>query len=119
MDSQWTDQDDLGDPQLDAEHRAMFGLVQAIDAAEPSAATALQDTLEDLARRHFEAEEGRMAASGYYGLAAHRAEHRQMLATLQDLRGRPAPPAAELTASLLRHIRETDRSFALFLRRRG
>lgn len=116
-------EDLLGDPRLDREHQQMLDLVHAMAVSAPQPAVALAQDLQDLARRHFEAEEARMAEVGYYGAAAHRAEHRLLLERLQALRSLeriPDPAAAgdELGGTLLHHIREVDRLFARFLERR-
>jgi hemerythrin-like metal-binding protein len=117
-------EDLLGDPQLDGDHQEMLTLVHAVAKAAPEAARVPLAALEALSRRHFEAEEERMAEAGYYGVAAHRAEHRLLLEQLDALRagGSIADPAAAgtlLSAMLLRHIREVDRLFARFLGRRS
>lgn len=114
----WSTEDLLGEPRLDREHQEMFALTQAVARAAPAEAEGLIGRLEDLARGHFEAEEARMRELGYYGAAAHRAEHRQLLEQLAALRASipdPATAGARLADTLLRHIREVDRLFVRFL----
>ena len=96
----------------------MFALTRAVARATPAETGALLERMEDLARRHFEAEEARMRECGYYGAAAHRAEHRLLLEQLAALHASIPDPAAagiRLGETLLRHIREVDRLFVRFL----
>ena len=119
-DLHWSQDDILGDAKLDREHQELFALVQGLATAQPDRAAALLGDLADLSRRHFEAEEARMRETGYYGAAAHRAEHRFLLGILDARRKEgerldPSRVATELADTLLHHIREVDRLFARFL----
>jgi len=127
----WTPLQAMGDPELDAQHQAIFEqaarLHEAIERGEAAAEVARTLTfLSMYAARHFRAEEALMEAAGFPGLTEHVWEHerftRQVLAlqeqasagTLQE-----RSLAEDLMEWLRLHVGGTDQRLAAFLRARG
>lgn len=120
----------LACPQLDQDHRVLFSIVERLEAylhAEPQS-----DSLERLAAEltayfatHFENEVGLMEQTGYPEREHHRLEHLKAQSEYEKFAVliREEPWIARgvllsLKAWLLRHIGESDRRFAEFLRSR-
>jgi len=115
-------------PQIDREHQKLFGLADkiydslAVDVIVPmqEISRALGELVEST-REHFTNEELLMSATGYPGLAQHKALHEQLIATIIALGSDER--AARFTAVDLYqflcswlgdHIQEHDRLFADF-----
>ena len=118
----WMEGYECGDPVIDAEHRELFRLANAlIDAAvqKPAAVAAELDALLEHVRLHFADEEGILARMGYAQLAEHRRAHAGLLrraAMLQDeVRSGKARLGAvvEFLAQdvVARHLIAVDRAF--------
>ena len=88
----WLEDYACGDPMIDAEHRKLFDLGNAlIDAAaeqysEPGLWRAALDSVLAHMARHFQSEEALMARHGYGRLAVHRRAHTGLLRRADELR---------------------------------
>lgn len=121
----------VGIPQVDAEHRQLFAIIQRVedalgcddDLVQVLAFAAIQELI-DYTRTHFASEERLMRAAGYPQLDAHLGLHSVLLHTVDDmaLRVEVGDPAACLELSkflftwLIDHILLEDRTFAAFYR---
>jgi hemerythrin-like metal-binding protein len=89
----WGDHLKLGQPQIDAQHQAIFDIAIEIadiwhkhgDLAQLKAVT---EKLSRVLSAHFQFEEQELAELGYEKLAEHRAEHAVILGELQTIRKR-------------------------------
>ncbi len=107
----WSDALAIGDAALDAQHRALYELFNAFDAAlrehaAPTRASALLDALEEQARAHFATEEAMMRA---WGLAdalqqPHLRAHQDFLALLHGARELAAGYSDDVARSVLNYI---------------
>lgn len=96
---QWSDAFEMGDPEIDAEHRAFFDIINELSEAirartESARLAALCDLLVEHSAAHFLHEEEIMEQQGFGGLAAHRREHRRLLAYIRERAVRLSEPAA-------------------------
>ena len=89
----WDGRLNIGQPQIDAQHEAIFALaVKASDVwrkhgdVEQLKLTTAE--LHQALKAHFSYEEGVLAGFGYADLAEHRAEHQVMLDEMQLIRAR-------------------------------
>jgi hemerythrin len=113
----------LGDPTIDAQHRALFGtagaFIQAVrsGAAHPEVERLL-GFVHDYTAVHFRFEENLMRAAGYPLLDEHVWEHEQFIRRLGAQGPDGAPDAlADLLASwLAQHVRGSDQRFGEYLR---
>ncbi len=112
----WQESYECGEPDIDAEHRELFGLANAlIDAAltaadrDGEAARAFDRLLEHVAA-HFAHEEALLAQHGFAQLDAHRRAHAGLLGRAQALRRGAIVEflAGEVVA---RHLFKADREF--------
>jgi len=115
-------------PEIDAEHRTMFRLVDELAAALDSPARRVpSELLESLAsqmQNHFAHEERLMRASRYDALAWHKGQHdvarRQAKRFIKRIEAGDREAAAELLQYLTRwlpgHMSVTDRMMAAYLR---
>lgn len=124
----WQAELEVGDPELDAQHRKLVGLVNAVYAAHVGASTeelvtALHALISATAE-HFMYEEGLMARSGYAQSSAHSEHHSALLAqmhrfsdalTVGHYDGNSAKALAFLDGWLASHIRSFDRDLARHL----
>lgn len=95
----WSDAFEMGDPELDAEHRAFFDIINALSEAvsagtDAARLAALCDVLVEHSAAHFLHEEEVMARHGFGGLAAHRREHSRLLAYIRERAALLRSPAA-------------------------
>jgi hemerythrin len=125
----WLEDYACGDPTIDAEHRELFDLGNAlIDAAaekysEPGLWRAALDSVLAHLARHFQSEEALMARRGYRRLAVHRRAHAGLLRRADELRA--AVERGDATLSHLvnflandvvaLHLLKMDRDFDLQL----
>lgn len=121
----------VGIPQVDAEHRQLFAIIQRVedalgcddDLVQVLAFAAIQELI-DYTRTHFASEEKLMRAAGYPRLEAHLGLHSVLLHTVDDmaLRVEAGDPSTCLELSkflftwLIDHILLEDRSFAAYYR---
>jgi len=117
----WREDYECGHPLIDAEHRELFELANALLEAVVSGKDARPalDRLIDHVRRHFSDEEAILAEHAYPRLEAHRAAHAGLLAKAAELRARMEQDAASLGAIVeflardvvARHLFTADRDF--------
>lgn len=87
----------------------------------------IMDRLIEYTRMHFESEEKLMEREGFPGLAAHRAEHHQLLAEMQQAEHRLQygegvemhPLFCMLRDTYIDHIEGQDREYGLWMNERG
>jgi len=86
----WSEKYSVGNPDIDAEHQALFRLAAELQAAVESGRA--QEELAGIFARlsaytqfHFAGEEERMRRSHFAGLAAHAREHKQLTGRLSEL----------------------------------
>ena len=128
----WHAMYETGMPDLDEQHRALFGLVNRLlgkitAEAEPESVAGDVEALLVAVGEHFRDEEAAMAAHGYPGLAEHATLHRDLLGRAAQLAdecrdGRCAcGEMFEFLAQKLvvRHILGSDRAYAEFVARIG
>lgn len=89
----WGDHLKVDQPQIDAQHEAIFTLALEISEVwhkhgNLAQLRALTEKLHKVLEAHFRYEEQQLAAIGYPKLAEHRAEHQTMLDEMQVLRTR-------------------------------
>lgn len=125
----WLQAYESGDPVIDAEHRELFDLGNALIAAEiqqdaePGFWRALLDKILAHLIQHFRSEEAVMAKHGYGALAIHQRAHADLLTRAHELRA--AVERGEATLGHLvnffvddvvaGHLFKMDRDFALQL----
>jgi hemerythrin-like metal-binding protein len=90
MPMQWTKEFETGHQRLDAEHRALFGLIERLQhlIAQGVPLESLEQVLRKLrhsAERHFLWEDQLMTEIGFPGAEAHRALHKMLMASLRDM----------------------------------
>lgn len=120
---QWTRRLLVGIPEIDRQHRELVELINRISdriaaGDEQEVVTALIEQLERDTEVHFAAEERLMDAHAYHDSAAHKAEHREMLADIHRYcdecvlgRGNPKVVLGYLEHWFMRHIADADRRF--------
>ena len=91
----WGDHLKVEQPQIDAQHQAIFDIALEIADlwhrhGDLDQVKALAEKLDKVLEAHFRFEEQQLAGIGYTKLSEHRAEHKVMLDELQLIRGRLA-----------------------------
>ena len=116
----WRSTDSVGEPELDAQHRNLCTLAQALLGAlradsQGDAARNLLDDLMEATLAHFEFEERLLEESNYPGLLEHQAGHNRLLRTilqfrfdLRHRRYRPEVAGKFIQAWVLDHVRKDD-----------
>lgn len=120
----WTDDLELGEPEIDADHQYLFELtnrvIQAATTGEdiPSYEET-RDALIAYTNEHFTREEAYMAETGYPGLEEHKASHEALRTDcVKVLENRnDAELASFLMEWLMDHIMKNDAHFARFLKK--
>ena len=121
---QWKPSFEVGIPQVDAEHRQFFEIINELYAAmtkgeAPAVMAAVHARLVDYAASHFRAEEEFLAAVDYPALAVQVRQHAWFLRTISELRldssDRPRETLALARDWMLRHILGTDKHYAAWL----
>lgn len=125
----FTDDLKLGHDAIDRQHEALFDIVNRLHDAMRSGKTREEQGnilafLGTYTIEHFAAEEALMEASAYPGLAAHRAEHEDLLRQFEELQEKYE--AGSMTLSIMamhflkdwltHHIQEVDQQLANHLR---
>ena len=131
----WGDHLKVDQPQIDAQHEAIFNIAVEISDTwhkhgDVDQLIALADKLHKVLDAHFRYEEGQLAEVGYPKLAQHKAEHKGMLDELQSIRDRLAgmghgtvqmEPGSLLLNYILGvtvgHICHSDMEYCVFARR--
>lgn len=127
----WSDAIAVGIPEIDAQHRRLVDLLNALHAVSAGGnhgqtARILRE-LTDYTVTHFAYEERLLEAVGYPDLAAHRASHAALVARVGDITARFEAGRTKLDAELFTflrswlngHIRGTDRHYAAYVLARG
>ncbi len=117
----WGVECQLGVPEMDGEHEALFVALSGLD--DDLRQPALRSVAAAVAE-HFASEEALMARAGVPGLDAHREEHRRLLEDLDLLIEHAAQLAGPIVKRflhtwLLGHLRTYDRAVARALLRRA
>jgi hemerythrin-like metal-binding protein len=130
---EWTDDLRLDVEALDNDHRKLISLMNAMSAAcftgvEDYILNKVMAELVDYTHSHFVREEASMEHHGYGGLAEHRQEHRKLIAQLDGILAQVKAAGQVgmggelmdlLSEWVIRHILESDRRFADFLKATG
>ena len=128
---EWSNAIELGHPLIDAQHRRLLDLAEAVieplfnSTAHQPAAQELQLLIE-YAREHFAMEEELMRAAGYPEEAVHSNQHASLLKELRTYCARiqygqntnPAGFVAFLWNWLVLHVDGADRNLVIWLRSR-
>jgi hemerythrin-like metal-binding protein len=125
----WSDALLVGVPSIDAGHRLLAALVDAIERAvshgeDPRDVRDLLVRLVEETKDHFDVEGGLMASTSFPGREAHEDEHERLLAHVSMLlrrhgAGEPrmgVDQARALRDWLMRHVRERDVALAAHVR---
>lgn len=85
----WRNEMEIGNPQIDNDHRCIIGLMNTVELAlraHPEEVHASLGQLHEYTVEHFRREEQIQREIGYPGLAAHRASHAELAARVGDIR---------------------------------
>ena len=128
----WTDAISIHVARMDKHHMKLIEIANAIIENLPrggnlKSLASVFDALVDYARYHFDAEEELMASYGYPGFEEHRRKHLELLRQVAEYRDRIIPGKvpdqsafqAFFESWLLRHIREDDHLYGVFLNSKG
>jgi len=128
----WNTKYSVGVKALDDQHTILFGLLNDLHSAmmkgEAQRVTGpLLRKLVNYTHTHFTSEEKMMEATEYPGLAAHRAQHRELMNQVQDYSARFERVEVTLSFKLLiflrdwltAHIEKDDRQYGPWLNERG
>lgn len=125
----WNDNYSVGVNRLDDDHIVIFSLINHVHDAHGSGADVgaigrLLEVLVDRASAHFQREEALMKAHAYPDMAAHLAEHQEILEQLGALHDAyRARPSADLSMEIIAllctwledHILESDKRYRPWL----
>lgn len=127
----WNDTHSLGLPEIDSEHRALFGIAERLyddmgTGVGKDGLAGLFARLAAYARFHFENEEALMRRTGFPGYADHRREHEKFSATVSSLERLLETGSVDLPGSLVeflqswlgQHVGGSDRRMAEYLVRK-
>lgn len=127
---QWTEDLSTGSTEIDSQHRTLFGRINAmLDACSQGKGKhevkGVLAFLEDYVVEHFGNEERYMRKHGFSGYAAHKAQHEEFTAKLEELKqqvesGRVGVSTViavnQLVVSwFVNHIRKTDTQLGAYL----
>jgi hemerythrin-like metal-binding protein len=128
----WKEQYSVGIQAIDEEHKKLLYLVnQFLTASNYYTGKDFEkqalDELVDYTRYHFKHEEDMLAENGYPDLVAHQAEHRKMIAKVEQVledyetQGHVVleDTANYLKEWLINHISGTDKAYSTFLHGKG
>jgi hemerythrin len=122
---QWSEALSVGNGQMDADHRELFGLLERLRLAvqenqpEPLRVDILGELVK-FSEKHFRLEELLMARAQFPDQALHRAEHEKLLAQIRELYAKVSKGDLPLSLSvfqflygwLARHIEVKDKVLA-------
>jgi hemerythrin len=123
----WTQALSVHHPEMDAQHRQLFALAEALtraDAEGPDHVRRLIQQLIDYTYSHFAAEEEMLSRAGYPALAGHKQVHGRIFTAVDDIVTRHADLDYRLLAHelavfvaewLVRHIQQEDMAYGRFL----
>lgn len=120
---------ETGNPTIDKEHRELIDAVNKLfDAcSEGKGRTSMDETIKFLnnyVNRHFSHEEQLQQQSGYPGITAHKAFHKQYKQTLEEITARISVSGSTIVelgklnahvSILISHINTEDKKLATFL----
>ena len=123
---QWSADYEVGDQELDREHRALFDAISILEhslgnVGSVSELQLLLGRLSNYMRVHFGIEEDSMREALYPDIEHHMAQHRGLLARLDDWRSQPitAERSKEIAAYVsqwgIGHIQESDHKLGRYL----
>lgn len=121
MSIQWRAALSVSNPALDAEHKKIVAMINALESAEgrPEEERIVKNALAEMGEyvlRHFRAEEDAMSLSGYQLLEPHRKTHNDFAQVVRGLTQRTDLGARELRAILTKwlteHIMKIDKDYA-------
>ncbi len=128
----WNDSLDLGIDEIDAQHRELVALVNALHEAAGNSATPgeLKDLVSRVAgdiARHFETEERIFRVYGYPEAERHAAIHRSLIAQIGDLKARMSDGNLTVTETVLEFLRDwflthttgSDLVYAVWMKNNG
>ncbi len=129
----WSPQYEVGIELIDSDHQKLVGLLnQVVTAAHYHMGVNYVDNvlgeLIDYTKYHFEREEGLMESNNYPDMAAHKEQHREMVAKVaefqQQLSGEHEEVLSEnvhayLKDWLINHITHTDKELGKYLTTQG
>ena len=128
---EWEDRFSVGVVEFDNQHKRLFDMVNELHAAVKAghgleALQKILDELVDYTVTHFKAEEAKMSAAGYAGLAAHRGEHEKLIADASGLITQFKEGHISVGVDLLNflvgwlqnHIMQTDMGYSRFFKER-
>jgi hemerythrin-like metal-binding protein len=124
---EWNDSIALGIPDIDEQHKALFGWVDTLNEAikngeGPEAVGEVIWKLITYVTEHFTDEERLMLSCNYPGLEAHRMEHDRFVARLQEIQinfiaGQEVSKNVMdfMLEWLVNHIKGTDQGYSRFI----
>ena len=128
----WSSKYSVGIKTLDDQHQAMMKTLNELHAASlqgkaQQVAGPILDKLMSLASEHFSAEEKLMESIKFPGLAAHRAQHREMAGRVAEISARHKTGDASVYVPFLyfmrdyqtKHMQTEDRDYARWLAAHG
>ncbi len=129
---EWKPEYDIGIESIDSQHRNLVGLINSLQTAvDYSTGEEYQrqvlDKLVEYTRTHFKYEEGLMEQNGYPEFVSHCAEHKRMIARVdevleayrQDQEDAMKKAVVFLKGWFINHINGTDRQYSKFLIDKG
>lgn len=129
---EWTEELAIGIPTIDGQHQRLVDLINELQVAmlerrEKVVMSRIFGELVAATKTHFATEETLFAEHGYPGEAEHAHEHQHLAERVIDLKADFDAGNTAVTLEvmrflrewLLKHILESDRAFAPFLRGRG
>jgi hemerythrin len=133
MTIKWQPEYTIWDAELDEHHQQLIRYIQVLDdpenrrRADPNFLQMVLDGLVSYAAFHFEAEERKMRASGYPGLAAHQVEHVEFakdVVVFHASFGRVSPRFERVVVNYLKdwlttHILSSDKQFGEWMKSQG
>ena len=128
----WSDRFNTDIHEVDEQHQALVALLNQLFTAifenrGVQASGEILDRLTDYTETHFSLEESLMRISAYPDFSAHKGQHAEFVAQVQDLRQKIKTENAPISFELLRflrnwllsHIDESDKRFGQFYRQGG
>lgn len=129
---QWTDDFNVGIPEIDEQHKALLEFINVIHSAilerkGTAVCAGVLDELVDYTRIHFGLEQSLMRIGNYPEYETHCAQHRKFVNDIESLQGKIHSGKAAISFELLhflrtwliRHILGEDKKYAAFFASNG
>jgi hemerythrin len=129
---QWEDKYSVNIPEVDTQHKVLFGLIERLDNAirEKRGSAACQEILAELVdytRIHFALEESLMRLAKYPDFASHKQLHENLISEVAELQEKIASGTASISFELMqflrlwltKHIMQSDQKYAAHFRAAG